>query len=48
MNFKVSHSQIGLLISLAVIPGISLGLPAGIIASKYSIKKFVFSAGLVS
>ena len=38
-EFKVSHAEAGLLMSLVLIPGIFLSLPSGLLLSRYGVRK---------
>jgi MFS family permease len=38
LEFEINHSQAGLLMSMVVIPGILLSIPAGILTDRYGIK----------
>jgi MFS family permease len=46
-EFNISYAQAGLVMSIVLLPGIFLGLPAGIFAGKYGVRRVGFASLLL-
>lgn len=47
-EFGISHTEAGLLMSIVLVPGIFLGLPAGLLIGKYGVRRIGFASLLIA